>query len=438
MNSYYVFRCASFVLVDGPMTRDGSLLGHKGGPTLSDVDHAFFRVDQDLAPPDRLSTPWGVALTPRAIEVIRGFRLGPELKILETTLLGPHGEDLGLYELIYATKDLHVTDRTKTVYTPIPGTDLAREIKHWVIDESRVPDVDLFREHLSSGWICTSRLAEAFHASGLTNCQFDLIWPTTGAPRLVIPTPVRARRLKVASSSAKRVGTAYDLASKKDWRSLLRRSWDALSPWAAPDRRLHIAAAADERTVEAIEGTIGRKLPGPLKDFFLHGSAQVQVSWTMSERKLAELPGEIGEWAWGEFDLELAEVPSLFEEWSGWTATFDDPDYFPGGLQPPFEHEQLFPLFFTSNGDAIVLVSEGSSAGSVFYIDHEGGNLNWAKLGASITEFLDAWARIGCIGPSEALGFFYDQNVGELSDPRGVARTWIDLVGLHPSGGADP
>lgn len=430
MTKYYIFNYDSYEMVHGPETADGTVLGHKGGLGFADVDHAFFRVDFEMVAPDCLSTSRGLALSPRAMDLMRQFKLGPELGVLSTTLLGKRGEELASYSLVYATKELDVLDLKATKYTPIPDTDLASEIEVLAIDESLVPDVDLFRERLSSDWVCSARLAEAFHHNGITNCRFVPIWPDSKAPVLKVARPTRARQTRVKRGQAGAAPPPAPPVDYSKWQACLRQTLDAVSSIDDGDGCLRIAPPADDASITDVEQAIGRPLPAILKEFFLKGTAELEVDWLAREDCLEELPGEMGEGVGGCLTISLERVRSLYDEWSDWIDCFEDPEYFPGGIQPSFKHDELFPLQVTMNGDMIVVVCEGSCAGEVYYVDHEGPDSSWPRIGTSIPDFLESWARIGCVGPDTCLEYFYDERGRKLAGKSRVAKLWLKRIGL--------
>ena len=207
----------------------------------------------------------------------------------------------------------------------------------------------------------------------------------------------------------------------------------ALSPLVDPDSLFSISAPTEKGAIEKIELEISRSLPPLLRDFFGRGSSLVEVSWKAKESVSRELPAELVDGAWGELKLALEEVPALIDEWQEWNDFFEDATFFPGGIQPIFGFEDMFPLRFLTSGDALVMVAKGAQAGELYYLDHEGGEFNWAKLGNSIPNFLETWAGLGCIGPSEYLSYFYDFSQHRFVDGGEVAKSWLARLKANPT-----
>jgi hypothetical protein len=180
-----------------------------------------------------------------------------------------------------------------------------------------------------------------------------------------------------------------------------------------------VEAPATATQIETTERQIDRRLPAPLRRFFLEVSAGIDLLWSVDTPDREFM---------GRFDLRLADLPVAWTNWTGWRDTFANPTAYDW---PPVMNlhvfEAAFPLLSVSNGDQLILFDDDpGDPGEVMYLNHERGEGDRVILATSLERFLRAWIPLGCPGPDfDDLVDFYDFDAQELSLDTETSREWL-------------
>jgi cell wall assembly regulator SMI1 len=180
--------------------------------------------------------------------------------------------------------------------------------------------------------------------------------------------------------------------------------------------------------IDKVERDMGRHLPPALRRVFVTESAGFDVMWTIDSSD--RLPEEMQGCFAGSFDLALADLPLIIENWSGWRDSFAFPEQHgqPAAWNLTI-YEALFPLIAAANGDQIVLARDDDEPGEVIYLNHEGDEFDKAILANSLDEFLNVWVPLGCPGPEYwELQTFFDFDAQRLSLDTETSRQWRNLL----------
>jgi hypothetical protein len=216
-----------------------------------------------------------------------------------------------------------------------------------------------------------------------------------------------------------------DLASL---RRSLRVAIKALAPYCRKPIEFKLARRATPQEIRQLERKIGRKLPPGLARLFGECSASIEFIWHASKK--IPVPVELHGIRLGVCIFSLEMVETNVVNWSGWEDCFAHPEDYGGG-EPRFAFDQLFPILSTGNGDALVTVVKGPKKGEVYYLNHEGGEMDWACLAKTLPDFLVTWFGLGCPGPEyEALLPFFDSDLDLLSHQLPESRAWRRTLGL--------
>jgi hypothetical protein len=134
-----------------------------------------------------------------------------------------------------------------------------------------------------------------------------------------------------------------------------------------------------------------------------------------------------------DFKLDLGILSESLSRWSRdsrwWEEAFAiNPD----STHPaPISQSEFLPFIDIGNGDHIGIVHAGPRRGHVYYLDHEYGSMNWARLGRSFEEFVRVWFRLGCVGDDyDDFEPFYDADSDALSLEVPESQAWIRFFGL--------
>jgi cell wall assembly regulator SMI1 len=216
------------------------------------------------------------------------------------------------------------------------------------------------------------------------------------------------------------------------WIAKLHTLYRQFQPLCEDDLRLTIDPPATYLDVERVEIEIGRSLPAELKEIFTHCSAKIDFWWSLwSPGRVGKpnpLPKELHEVTEGHLNLDLKAIADNWCNWTEWQDYFENPEYYEGAASS-FEFDDLLPLFYTFNGDVIVLVTEGETAGQVLYLSHEGGLFDEAILADSLSQFMDVWLDLGCPGPEcSLLEPFYDWPTERLLTSSPNALQWKSII----------
>jgi hypothetical protein len=187
---------------------------------------------------------------------------------------------------------------------------------------------------------------------------------------------------------------------------------------------------ATRAEMAAAERVLGRRIPDELVEFFLEGTRGLDVCWGL-ERDRGPGIDVLGRSLGGRVSLDLGQLGLLLTNWSGWEASFRDPAAHAGQHVDLTlaDYRRLFPIEEATNGDVIVLVTDGEDRGSVVLLDHEGGDFDRAVLGRSLREFLCAWLSLGCPGPeSFVLQDLYDYDEQRLAVGSPAAKLWLRAI----------
>ena len=210
----------------------------------------------------------------------------------------------------------------------------------------------------------------------------------------------------------------------------LREIVDVVRRNGAESAELAVAAPASLDQVDLVERSLSRPIPEELMEFFLEGTAALNVPWWL-ERAAGPGLRYFGTSLAGSADISLPDLHILLTNWEGWEDTFRDPGGHAGNNLDlsVADYRRLFPIVSATNGDMVVYVAEGEDKGNVVLLDHEGGDFDRAVLGRSLRDFLCSWMVLGCPGPeSWDLEPLYDFDEQRLNPDSAIARKWLKAV----------
>jgi hypothetical protein len=130
-------------------------------------------VDDAATLSDNIRTRGGVflLLSNRAKTLLESCRLAPEIGFVPTDVLNPSGRTLAKCFVVYHRRPFYkVLDLARSDVEMYSGGKVVAEVKHWVLDPSKIPDVDLF--HAETSWIATERIWDIFEDNEITGCRF--------------------------------------------------------------------------------------------------------------------------------------------------------------------------------------------------------------------------------------------------------------------------
>lgn len=186
------------------------------------------------------------------------------------------------------------------------------------------------------------------------------------------------------------------------------------------------APSATEESIALVESTLGNPLPNALRDFFLHGTADLEMSysWEPNEAR-REAAEELidGSTVSGGGTIRLRDLAKHKEDARAWaeeTWLAEEPDQQELWLQS-------LPFLHLDNGDYLALdLRQPADDPPVLYLSHDDES---QKIAASFTSFLQAWEQVCYLGPeSWLLEPFIDPGTGLLDGDCANAkklRQWI-------------
>lgn len=160
---------------------------------------------------------------------------------------------------------------------------------------------------------------------------------------------------------------------------------------------LQLGEKADAKAASDCEHALGVALPRELGRFFHDAGRTVRFRyrWQLAEgeARLATCGLSDLDCLWGGPALELGQLPALWAEMRGtlehsWVAGMEEEREFRLGS---------LPLMRLDNGDCLAMaLGDGPDNGEVRYLPHDGAG---EVLADSLGEFLEAWERLGYVGP---------------------------------------
>jgi hypothetical protein len=188
-----------------------------------------------------------------------------------------------------------------------------------------------------------------------------------------------------------------------------------------------ISKPATPKQVAWRQKQVNRPIPNGLADFAMQCASRVLIHWELDPKKVGDVEFQKDVQGSGSFEFNFFGTDvSLLDGWEdsfvNWKEYRSEPN--------PFDYAAIFPLFAVGNGDLIVSLIEGSEAGAVYYLDHEGGDGDWKRLATSCEQFLDTLAKLWFpeLDWSYSLELFYDEHQKVITAECILARQWDDFI----------
>ena len=162
---------------------------------------------------------------------------------------------------------------------------------------------------------------------------------------------------------------------------------------------LRIGHPAKKRHIARLEKKRKMQLPTPLRAFFLNVGKSVSFSWQNPNWTLDFNDGEHIENPGGRLQIQLRNIIPVtqLEGWNPETwskeevsALGENADEIRALL------ENAIAFMPVGNGDHLVIDTRDDA---VRYLSHDDPEAMGMILGRSFDDFMDAWSRLGCIGP---------------------------------------
>ena len=206
------------------------------------------------------------------------------------------------------------------------------------------------------------------------------------------------------------------------WRKQLEQWAAAIAPHAIDPPELEIKPPATPQQVDAIEQTLGRPIPAPLRRFILEESAGINFFWMLPEGTEVIGVDEDEEPVMGSIEVDIS-TPFPRPEGETFFGNSGERDA-AKVLERWNSAVEIIPV---GNGDAVALdLLTDPENPPVVYMDHETAETH--RLAASFDEFIEAWFSLGCVGPeSWILRHFMTDNGEPLPpDTDGTPTSKID------------
>lgn len=170
--------------------------------------------------------------------------------------------------------------------------------------------------------------------------------------------------------------------------------------------------SASEDSIASVESTLGQPLPKALREFFLNGTADLEMSYTWEpDDARREAVEELidGTTVSGGGTIRLSELHKHKEDGRAWaeeTWLAEEPD------QQELWLKSL-PFLHLDNGDFLALdLRQPADDPPVLYLSHDDES---QTIASSFTSFLQAWEQVCYLGPeSWVLEPFIDPESGLL------------------------
>lgn len=170
--------------------------------------------------------------------------------------------------------------------------------------------------------------------------------------------------------------------------------------------------SASEDSIASVESSLGQPLPKALREFFLTGTAGLEMSysWEPDEARREAVEELIdGTTVSGGGIIRLSDLPKHKEDARAWaeeTWLAEEPD------QQELWLKSL-PFLHLDNGDYLALdLRQPADDPPVLYLSHDDES---QTIASSFTSFLQAWERVCYLGPeSWLLEPFIDPETGLL------------------------
>lgn len=190
---------------------------------------------------------------------------------------------------------------------------------------------------------------------------------------------------------------------------------------------LLVEEPAGIKAVEAVEKSIGRKLPVQLREFFLEYSKNCQLAaWLPDD---FELPEELEEIFSATFSISLEEVVNAEESRLDWVRecfTDKEDEY------DAVWHNKLG-FMSVPNGDVIAFdTMENETNPPVVYLSHDDGEGHGYVLGRDFETYFEQLLLVGACGNEDwqMLPFCTDSQSGIVSDCKN-AKEYRCIIGLN-------
>jgi cell wall assembly regulator SMI1 len=188
------------------------------------------------------------------------------------------------------------------------------------------------------------------------------------------------------------------------------------------------APSATEQSIASVESRLGQPLPKALREFFLNGTADLEMSysWETDEARREAVEELIdGTTVSGGGTIRLNDLPKHKEDARAWaeeTWLAEEPD------QQELWLKSL-PFLHLDNGDYLALdLRQPTDDSPVLYLSHDDES---QTIASSFTGFLQAWERVCYLGPeSWLLEPFIDPETGLLDGEGGNAQKLRRLFDL--------
>lgn len=174
---------------DGPFQLDNTVFPRRsdGKPRFADVTHVRFNVPtvgstcgliRSLEEVGDCLHIWPyLVVSDRAREVFRSFRVPDDLRDVRASIFNLAGEHLGDFTWLEAARKYDCIDREKAELEYWEGSDHIRTVHRWVLDEARIPPLDLFLDDQRQ-FLVTEPLRRECYRRKLKNFKFLPVWDT--------------------------------------------------------------------------------------------------------------------------------------------------------------------------------------------------------------------------------------------------------------------
>ena len=218
-----------------------------------------------------------------------------------------------------------------------------------------------------------------------------------------------------------------------EWIDSMKRTLLAVQRFGGETEPLVIAPPASEQEVASVEAALGMAVPASLRRVLTEFSACVNLRWELPDP--TGLPEELRQIGIGYLAWDIGTITNLYAAYRKWIEICFS------NVHDAYDRvwHDKFPVLDVRNGDFIAIVTEGTDAGAVTFLCHDGDDFHGARLADDFEDFLNRYIALGCAGPDGwTLDVFAgDLNLGLQTDCSNAKLWRACLYGSDPPSQAD-